>query len=178
MAKPATDRTTKPATPAAIRRAAMNLLARREHAYLELERKLTQRFPEATTLIPPALNQLREEGLQSDARLAEAVVTFRSAKGMGPAKITAELQEKGVAKPLITAALEASGIDWPALAQATAQKKFPDVLDAPNLPLPERARIARFLHQRGFTCEQVARLPAKAARPGPASQVANPPQLR
>lgn len=151
----------KPVTRVDVRRAAMNLLARREHSYLELQRKLTKRFPTQPDLIPPELDRLKAEGLQSDARLAEAYISARSARGQGPAKIKAELQEKGVAKHIITSAFQASNLDWPNLAQQAAKKKFPTHFDPTptQLPLKEKARITRFLLQRGFTSHQLPRLP-------------------
>ena len=66
-----------------IRRAALGLLARREHSRTELLRKLLRRFPEKLALIKEELGALSEEGLQSDRRLAEVYVRSRAAQGRG-----------------------------------------------------------------------------------------------
>ena len=46
----------------AIRRAAMDLLARREHSFKELTQKLSSRFPDEDIQSP--LERLRDENLQ------------------------------------------------------------------------------------------------------------------
>ena len=78
-----------------IRRAAMNMLARREYSRLELEDKLSQKFanPNAVTLV---VNRLRTENLQSDSRYIEAFVRSKIARGQGLLKIQAELLNKGI----------------------------------------------------------------------------------
>jgi len=64
--------------PLAVRRAAMDLLARREHGRVELTRKLRKRgAPEA--LIEAALQRLAEEGLLSEARYLESFVASPTA---------------------------------------------------------------------------------------------------
>ena len=68
--------------PAAVRRVAMDLLARREHGRVELARKLRRRGASAE-LIEAALDRLCEEGLLSDARFLEAFVHSRARAGGG-----------------------------------------------------------------------------------------------
>lgn len=66
--------------PLAVRRAAMDLLARREHGRVELTRKLRKRgAPE--DMIDTALQQLSEEGLLSEARYLESFVAYRARAG-------------------------------------------------------------------------------------------------
>lgn len=60
-------------TPVAVRRAAMDLLARREHGRAELSRKLRQRGASAE-LIDPALDRLAEEGLLDESRYLESFI--------------------------------------------------------------------------------------------------------
>ena len=121
--------------------------------------------------IAAVIDKLTEEGLQSDARLAEAYIHARAGRGHGPVKITAELLGKGVDEPLITQALDAADIDWLALARQTAQKKISrgTVSNSKNydgaakdeqellsrLSLREKSKVMRFLQQRGFTLDQV-----------------------
>ena len=127
----------------------MRLLARREHSCLELQQKLARRFGrEAAPLIAAEVAQLKDQGLQSDSRLAEAYVAARSSKGQGPLKIRAELRAKGLADSLIDAALAASPVDWQRLAREVAAKKRRQTPDAAT---PKgRARLHRFMQQRGF----------------------------
>ena len=72
-----------------VRRAAMNLLARREQSFFELVQKLTRKYPDfdREDIILPAIEKLREEDLQCDARFVESYVRYRSTRGMGPLKI-------------------------------------------------------------------------------------------
>jgi regulatory protein len=136
-----------------IRRAAMGHLARREHSQLELVRKLQKRFGDQPDLIEVELNRLASEGLQSDARLAEAFIRARSNRGQGPVKIRMELRGKGVKDEVIALALDQCAVDWFQLADAVTRKKFGE--SEPD-ELKEKARIARFLHQRGFSQDHIA----------------------
>lgn len=141
--------------PAAVRRAAMDYLARREHSRRELMDKLTRKFPAAADLAEEVVDRLHEEGLQSDTRLAEAFVRARSGRGQGPVKIRAELRHKGVDDHVIDMALEASGVDWFDLIEQVARKRFGDTRPA---DARERSKRSRFLQQRGFSFEHIARL--------------------
>ena len=142
-----------------IRRAAMDLLARREHAVAELHRKLNTRFRDCNGLIEDEVHRLTVEGLQSDARLAEAFVNSRIGKGQGPLKIRRELQLREVNSELISIAFEHSAVDWSELAARVLEKKFGvDVLTNKTFNPKEKGRRARFLQQRGFTFELISSL--------------------
>jgi regulatory protein len=134
-----------------IRRAAMDLLARREHSIRELQHKLRRRFG-ATSLIETVLSRLAEENLQSDERYAGSFVRQRAARGYGPVRIRQEMREKGLDKPAIAAALERAEIDWRGLAAEVFRKKFGET---PTGDAKERARRSRFLHYRGFDADDV-----------------------
>ena len=142
------------ATAADIRRRAMDLLARREHSVKELVDKLGHRCGD-TDMVLAEVERLRQEGLQSDARLAEALIRSRVGRGQGPVKMREELRSKGVAPESIRCALEESGIDWIALAASVASKRFGDT---PAEDAKEKARRARFLQQRGFSFDHIASL--------------------
>lgn len=131
-----------------VRHAAMNLLARREHSFKELIQKLSSRFPDEDIL--PAIEQLRDENLQSNQRYLEAYIRFRRNKGFGPLKIEAELYPKGLDSEQIRVCLYDEENDWLVLCQQALNKRFP-VLDKTNLK--ERAKCERFLVQRGFSHE-------------------------
>jgi regulatory protein len=137
-----------------VRRAAMNLLARREQSYAELVHKLTQKFPELDTdsIILPALERLREQNLQSDERFVEAYVRYRRTRGVGPLKIEMELRQKGVNGNLVSAAVHAQEIDWAEHCREALEKKFiPAELSDQKL----RLKCYRFLSQRGFEGDQI-----------------------
>ena len=128
----------------------MDLLARREHSFAELERKLGPRF-EARTLAE-ALDALRREGLQSDVRFALSFVRQRMLRGMGPARIRSELHQRGVsgadARHALEAAPDAEGTSWSDLARSAQLKKFGTLELRDDR---QRARVGRFLEQRGFS---------------------------
>lgn len=133
-----------------IRRAAMDLLARREHSFKELVQKLSARFQEED--IFPALEKLRDENLQSDQRYLEAYVRFRRNKGFGPLKIEAELYGKGLDSGLVRECLYSEENDWQVLCRQALEKRFP-VINISNVK--ERAKCERFLLQRGFMHESI-----------------------
>lgn len=138
--------TEKPAT--AIRRAAMDLLARREHSFHELNRKLSTHFPEQDIL--PVLEKLRDEKLQSDQRYLEAYIRSRLMKGFGPLKIEAELYGKGLDSEQIRNGLYSDENDWLERCRQAMHKRFRS-LDKANRN--ERAKCERFLQQRGYPYE-------------------------
>lgn len=133
-------------TPAAIRRSAMDLLARREHSYAEMLRKLRQRGASAS-MAETELGRLEEDGLLSDERFCEAYVRSRSQRGYGPQRLREELRQRGVAESLVEQELNSGERDWAALADATFAKRFPE---GPATELKERARQQRFMQYRGF----------------------------
>jgi len=141
-------------SPAAVRRTAMDLLARREHGRVELTRKLRQRGapPE---LIDSALDRLAEEGLLCESRYLESYVTSRARAGYGPLRIREELAQRGLPREAIEQALHDCGLDWPAQLAETWRRKF-----AGRQPRDarERAQQGRFLGYRGYSMEMIGRL--------------------
>src|SRR5690554_702253 len=98
-----------------VRLAAMNLLARREHARDELRTKLLKRFGsegERVKTVDQALARLEEQGLQSDERFTEAFVTARERQGKGPLRIAQELRQKGVSDSLVSLYLDEGDERW------------------------------------------------------------------
>jgi regulatory protein len=133
------------------RKKAMDLLARREHGRAELERKLLA-AGFAADVAADALQQLAEEGLQSDRRFVESFVQSRINQGKGPLRIHADLGQRGIASDLVDEVLEEAGEDWYELAREARLKKFgrsqPD-------GFREKARQMRFLQYRGFEPDQI-----------------------
>jgi regulatory protein len=132
---------------AACTRTALDLLARREHSRHELTRKLGARgFPE--DVLVRALDDLERSGALAEARFTESFVRSRVAKGQGPARIRAELAQRGVASEDVDGALREAQVDWREAIRAVRGKRF-----GPELPRDRRewARQARFLEYRGFS---------------------------
>ena len=134
-------------TPVAIRRSALDLLARREHSYVEMLRKLRQRGA-ATDQVEIELDRLQEEGLLSDERFCEAYVHARSQRGYGPVRLREELRQRGVADSLIENILHNEAWDWMSLARTVFAKRFPE---GAAVDLKERAKQQRFMQYRGFS---------------------------
>lgn len=140
-------------TPVAVRRAAMDLLARREHSVQELHRKLRQRGAEAE-LIETELQKLVDEGLLSEQRYLESYIRSRALSGRGPARIREELSQRGLTRQDIELGLEEADIDWQEQLQDLWQRKFGEK------PADQKAfgKQARFLLYRGYPMDWVQRL--------------------
>ena len=137
-----------------IRRAAMNLLARREHSLGELRQKLLRQFDDEA-LVESQLQQLAAEKLQSDDRYAGSFARMRALRGYGPARVRQEMREKSIADAAMTLALETAVPDWSVLAEEVFRKKF----GAPGrVELKEKARRARFMQYRGFSADHYQHL--------------------
>ncbi|HEY0289889.1 MAG TPA: recombination regulator RecX [Pseudomonas sp.] len=141
-------------TPVAVRRTAMDLLARREHGRVELTRKLRQRGA-SLELIEAALDRLTEEGLLCESRYLESFVSYRARSGYGPLRIREELGQRGLQRADIELALRECGINWQEKLEEAWRRKF-----SGQLPLDarERARQGRFLTYRGYPLEMIGRL--------------------
>jgi regulatory protein len=133
------------------RKKAMDLLARREHGRAELEQKLAAAGFD-TEVAAGAVEELAEEGLQSDRRFVESFVQSRISQGKGPLRIHADLGQRGIAAVLVDEVLEQTGEDWSALAREARAKKFGRLRPA---EFRDKARQMRFLQYRGFEPEQI-----------------------
>ena len=137
-----------------IRARALELLARREHSATELADKLRLRGFEPA-LVTLVIGALQAEGLQNDARFTETYVHHRVLRGYGPVRIRQELQARGISADLAEAALASAGTDWTERLAEVWSRKFGKRAPA---NYPEQAKQSRFLHQRGFSSEQIHRL--------------------
>jgi regulatory protein len=137
---------------------ALRYLAQREHSRDELERKLArhaQDTPEASAAeqIARALDELAAAGLQSEARVAQAVLRVQGAR-FGTHKLRHTLQAKGLAPALIAETLALGQGSELERAAAVWRRKFGTVAaDA-----AERARQQRFLAGRGFSGDVIRRV--------------------
>jgi regulatory protein len=134
-----------------IRSVALALQAYREHGARELEAKLTRKGYDALTSAQ-VIEDLRQSGLVSDRRFAEAFVRSHAARGHGPIRIRHELRELGVSPELIESGLGTPEIDWRTLAGEVRRRKFGAEVP-PTYPL--RAKQMRFLQYRGFSTDQI-----------------------
>ncbi len=138
-------------SPLEARKKAMDYLARREHSRSELVQKMSKAgFDSAVS--EDAVDKLFEEGLQSDRRFVESFIQSRINQGKGPARIRADLGQRGLSDGLVSEMLNEADADWFALATAARRRKFGT--DEPG-DFKEKARQMRFLQYRGFESEQV-----------------------
>jgi regulatory protein len=142
-----------------LRRAAMDLLARREHTAQELRRKLRRRgaaevpAEQLDELLDEVLQALAEEGLLSEQRFVESYLRQRAARGYGPLRLREELRQRGVAEGLARDALSVeAGWDWQARAAAAYRKRYGET---PVRDARDAAARLRFMRYRGFSAEQL-----------------------
>ncbi len=140
----------------ALRERALRFLARREHARVELSRKLAPHAenPEELEVL---LDELTARKLLSDERYAEMRVNARCAR-FGNARLAHELRTQGVADEVVIDTLASSEAECSELFRARQiwQRRFgklPEVAES-----TERARQMRFLMSRGFSGETIRRV--------------------
>ena len=134
----------------AARVAALDALARRDHASGELGRKLRDKGYDPG-LVDGVIERLIAEKLVDDRRYVEAYIGFHAARGHGPQRVRADLQKLALRRELIDDGLAGYG-DWMPQLHKTRQKKF-----GAQLPThyPDKQRQARFLAYRGYTGAQI-----------------------
>ena len=131
---------------------ALALLVRREHSHKELARKLVERGIEREAALA-AVERLRADGWQSDARFAEMLVRTRVAQGQGPVRMRAELGTHGLGQDMIDTALEELDGSWIQAARELAQRRFG--MGLASADAAQRRKAADFLYRRGFDGEAV-----------------------
>jgi regulatory protein len=134
----------------AARAAALDALARRDHASGDLHRKLIDKGYDVA-VVAPLLDALRGEKLLDDRRFAENFVAYHAARGQGPMRIRADLRRHGLEGILSEECLDAFP-DWILHLRKARQKKFGAALPGSYV---DRQRQARFLGYRGFTSAQI-----------------------
>lgn len=135
-----------------IRRAAMDLLARREHSVAELRERLLRRFGAEADAVEPELARLVDERLLDDTRFAEACVRMHRNRGHGPLRVLHELARRGVDSGLAEQVVASRDAEWIALARAWRKRRFGAAMPT---GAAEWQRQARHLQGRGFDAEQV-----------------------
>jgi len=142
-----------------IRRAAINLLARREYSRAELVSRLQRRFGIGSP-VDAVVAQLSSEGLQDDIRFAKCFVRYRLQQGKGPRRILQDLQAKGISgaaqfvkervdenAEILESDVSAPVISWLEQAREVHDKRFGT--GAPT-DASEYGKRQRFLLYRGF----------------------------
>ena len=124
------------------------LLGRREYSVFELDRRIRQKWPEASG-VQDLLDALVEENLLSDERFTESFVRFRIQRYQGPLKIKAALRTKGVSDYLISRELEGHSDEWLDLAI-----QWLDRQNIGEIDFNARKKYYRRLVSRGFTHSQ------------------------
>jgi regulatory protein len=127
---------------------AYRLLGRREYSVFELDRRIRQKWPEATE-VDELIEALVEENLVSDERYAEAFVRFRIQRYQGPLKIKAALRTKGISDALISRELNAHSDEWIDIAAQWLERQNPGAID-----FEKKKKYYRRLTSRGFTHDQ------------------------
>ena len=138
----------------AIKEACLQYLVRREHSQQELVHKVSAKgFSRGDIML--VLEELIEQGLQSNARFAESYARSRVHKGFGPLRIRAELQQRGVGDCYFEMAVEDIAGSWQLLLEQVYSKKYG--LET-GLDTKEKFKRSRFLQQRGFPSDMVQSL--------------------
>ncbi len=131
---------------------ALGLLVRREQSERELKTKL-DRGGYSTDESTSAIDVLKSQQYQSNARFAELLARSRAANGYGPRRISAELKSHGISDAEISAAIKSLDCDWCDLARRQLQRHYGR---RPATDVKERGRRAAFLLRRGFDAATVS----------------------
>jgi regulatory protein len=134
----------------AARVAALDALARRDHASEDLRRKLLDKGYDPA-VADAVIARLLAEKLVDDRRYVENFIGFHAARGQGPLRVRADLRKIGLPDELVEEGVEAYA-DWAVRLREVRQKKFGA---APPTHYADRQRQARFLGYRGFTGAQI-----------------------
>lgn len=127
----------------------LRALARREYARTELlERLRREGYPE--DMSQSLLDDLEQQGLQSDQRFQEALIRRRAAQGYGPLRLQAELRQRGLDADAGRVPPETDFSD--ALRRAHGKRFGAHAPDS----LEERAKRERFLMRRGFARGEIS----------------------
>ena len=144
------SRKVEPLDSRAARVAALDALARRDHASAELRRKLLDKGYDPA-VVDTLIELLSAERLLDDRRYLENFVASHAARGQGPMRVRAELRKIGLQGGEAEAALAAYP-DWTLQLKRAREKKFGTSL--PNNYAAQQ-RQAGFLGYRGFTGAQI-----------------------
>jgi regulatory protein len=124
---------------------AVRLLVRHDRSEFEIRGRLAAQEV-APAIVDATIRRLHELDYLDDRRFATTVAEQAWQRGHGSEYVRAQLTMKGVAEPLIEASIAAIFHDETGLARQVLERRYASVPERPA----ERAKAARFLHQRGF----------------------------
>ena len=131
----------------------MNALSRREHSEKEIYLKFVNLVNSKDTLLEEIL-KLKEEGLISNQRYAEAYIRSRFHSGFGPIRIKYELEKKGVIEAIIKTAFQETDLDWDDKLKREFKKKY----ESNDMKSSNDNKISKFFLYRGFDLEKISKL--------------------
>ena len=131
----------------------MNALSRREHSEKEIYLKFVNLVNSKDTLLEEIL-KLKEEGLISNQRYAEAYIRSRFHSGFGPIRIKYELKKKGVTESIIKIAFQETDLDWDDKLKSEFKKKY----ESNDMKSLNDNKISKFFLYRGFDLEKISKL--------------------
>ncbi len=124
---------------------AVRLLVRHDRSAAEIRSRLAA-LEIAPAVIERTIRRLHELSYLDERRFAFSAAEQAAHRGRGSDYVRAQLMAKGVAETLIEDGIAAAFDDETQLARTVLARRYPD---EPRQPA-ERAKAARFLHQRGF----------------------------
>ncbi len=130
------------------------MLAQREHSRLQLEQKLALKGFDGHE-VQAVLDELAEQGWQSDQRFSESYARQRLAKGYGAMKVLYEIQQRGGVEVDLQPIVEELYGSWAQLLEDVYVKRFDD---RQRISYQDWAKRQRFLQQRGFSSQQIRQL--------------------
>lgn len=128
---------------------ALRLLSRREYSRKELSSKLADK---ECSSISELLDDLENNGYQSDYRFTESFVRGRLSRGQGIKKIAYDIKQRGIESTMLNNVLAELEVDWLTLAIQQREKRFGQVLPT---DFKEKMKQSRFLMGRGFDHETI-----------------------
>ncbi|MEH6345463.1 MAG: regulatory protein RecX [Bermanella sp.] len=135
----------------ALRHKAIELLARREYSYSELEKKLLLVSEDHETILR-ILDWLVEMELQNDERFTQMYLRSRALGGYGPVRIKLDLKQKGINEFLIENSFEELAFEWSEEVDRLIIKKVKD-LSLEDMKL--KNKVMGYLQRRGYTLNQI-----------------------
>jgi len=137
-----------------IKESCLRLLALREHSQKELLNKLLVKGLDKDDILA-VIDELAQQGWQSDSRYAESYTRHRIQKGYGPIFIAYELRKNGIDAVNFEDIMQKMADSWMELLEQVYIKKYGhDLL----LDRNEWAKRSRFLMQRGFSGTMISAL--------------------
>lgn len=140
---------------------AVRILAVRDHSEQELRRKLSapvmgKNGPEEGDATADDYERViawcHEHYYLDDNSFVTRFIANLSRKGYGPARISQELEQKGITRELTEKAMRECNIDWSEMAREQAVHKYGEPLPS---TFSEKVKVQRFLLYRGYLMDDI-----------------------